>query len=678
VHELDRDPCRQGVEIPVEGPLGMCGIAGFLDVSASSPSEDLVDTVGKMADALAHRGPDDDGTWVDPEVGLAFGHRRLSIVDLSAAGKQPMISRDGRWVLNYNGELYNHGELRTGLLHEGVRFRGSSDTEVLLEAIALIGVEEAIDSLNGMFAAALWDRSERELWLVRDRLGEKPLYWGWFGKTLVFGSELKALRMHPRFRGDIDRAALASFFRTGCVPAPYSIYAGVRKLQPGHLLRISGTGPPNASVASSYWSAHDVAAEGLSSPLPVSDAEATDLLDAQLRKSVAMRMVADVPVGAFLSGGVDSSLVTSLMQAQSPQPVRTFTVGFEDQQFDEAPFAKRVATALGTNHTELYVQPQQAMALVPRLATIYDEPFADSSQIPTYLIAALAREQVKVALSGDGGDELFAGYDRMRFHRRAGRYVQPIPKPLRDVLASRLSAVPPTAWLRLADRLAPSTGGRSRRWITPGRVDKLGRLLQEDGAKSVYLSLVSLWQEPNELVREGQEPATVLNSLADWLPSEDPLNTFLWLDLVSYLPDDLLVKVDRAAMAVSLETRLPLLDHDFVALAWRLPLAMKLRGRHAKWLLKEVLARYVPRELFDRPKQGFSVPLDRWLRGPLREWGEDVLAPAGLRRQGYLNEQLVQSVWSRHQAGEVDASHQLWAVLMFQEWLQSETAAIPA
>ena len=655
----------------------MCGIAGFLDLGRSSPSIEAEEVVSRMAETLAHRGPDEHGTWSEAEAGIAFGHRRLSIVDLSSSGSQPMHSRDGRWVLNFNGEIYNHPALRSRLLESGVRLRGSSDTEVLLEWIAHRGVHQALDASNGMFAAAVWDRKERELWLVRDRVGEKPLYWGWFGQTLLFGSELKALRAHPSFRGSVDRSALVAYFRTGCVPSPYSIYTGVAKLPPGHLLRIQTGHSADTSRPQPYWSARDVAEEGLSSLHRGSTSEAIEGLDSALRDSVAIRMMADVPVGAFLSGGIDSSLVTALMQAQSSQPVRTFTIGFSDQGFDEAPFARRVADSLGTSHTELYVEPRQAIELIPRLPTIYDEPFADSSQIPTYLISALAREQVTVALSGDGGDELFAGYDRLLFHRRAGRYLDALPVGLRRGLAKRVSAVPSSTWLEIGQRLSRPTRGGSRRWLTGDRMDKLARVLEESGHESTYLSLASLWHDPAQVVQGGREAPTLLNRPSGWLGSHDPLNTFLWLDLVTYLPDDLLVKVDRAAMAVSLETRLPLLDPDVISLAWQLPVSMKVNDRQSKWILKEVLARYVPRELFDRPKKGFSVPVGAWLQGPLREWGEEVLDPSRLRQQGYLDERVVADLWNRHQQGVTDASHRLWTVLMFQAWLDLETATVP-
>lgn len=652
----------------------MCGIVGFLDLERSSSTDEAERTVTRMAEAIAHRGPDGRGTWVDHEAGVAFGHRRLSIIDLSPLGSQPMVSRDGRWVLNFNGEIYNYAALRRRLVQAGIVFQGNSDTEVLLEAVAYWGVREAIGESNGMFAFALWDQHDRVLWLARDRIGEKPLYWGWHGGVLLFGSELKALRRYPGFTPEIDRAALTAYFRTGYVPSPYSIYQDIRKLPPGHLLRVDPTARSGVETPESYWSATATAENGMGSLLDVTESEATDRLERQLLQSVAMRMVADVPVGAFLSGGIDSSLVTALMQAQSPRPVRTFTIGFAAEGFDEAPFAREIAAALGTEHTELYLGPTEALDLIPRLPLVYDEPFADSSQIPTYLISRLARQHVTVALSGDGGDELFAGYDRLLFHRRAGRYLAALPEGLRRKLSAGVGEVSPATWHRLSERLSAPTRGRSRRWLTADRMSKLARVLRESGPQMTYLSLVSLWQEPKTVVRDGVEAPTLLNRPSGWLAAADPLHTFLWLDLMTYLPDDLLAKVDRAAMAVSLETRLPLLDPDLVALAWRMPLSFKVRRGEAKWLLKQVLARYVPRPLFERPKKGFSVPVGEWLRGPLRGWGRDLLAPALIRQQGYLDEHIIEDVWDRHQRGFTDASHQLWTALMFQAWLESQAA----
>jgi len=653
----------------------MCGIAGFIDSRASSTAAALASVAVDMAASLRHRGPDDTGTWVDERVGVGFGHTRLAVVDLSPGGAQPMVSIDGRWVFNFNGEVYNHQGLRRELEDRGVRFRGSSDTEVFLELIARDGPKSALQSVNGMFAAAVWDRSERRLWLMRDRLGEKPLYIGWFGPVFLFASELKALRRHPAFTGRVDTGALGAYLRAGYVPAPYSIYEGVTKVPAAHVLEVDPRSHASAAPTA-YWDAASVAHEGLRSPLDVPEEEATDLLDAQLRESVRLRTLADVPVGAFLSGGVDSSLVTSVMQSQASEPVRTFTVGFSDRDFDEAPFARVVARHLGTSHSELYVRPEEARAVVPSLPTIYDEPFADSSAIPTYLISRLAREHVTVALSGDGGDELFAGYDRFHFHRRAGRVLGGLPPALRSALVRGLVAVRPDTWNRIGRRAAALSRTGATAWLNGDRMHKLARVLEQRDPRSTYISLVSLWQDPHDLLTRADETTTLLTRPKEWLSTEDVVDTLLWLDLVTYLPDDLLVKVDRAAMAVSLETRLPLLDPNLIRLAWRLPIRFKVRNGQSKWILKNVLERYVPRPLFDRPKKGFSVPLATWLRGPLRAWADDLLDPTTLREQGFLDPELVRDVWGQHLRGTTDASHRLWAVLMFQAWLETADADV--
>lgn len=651
----------------------MCGIAGVLAGRDSRSSRDVAAIAEEMARRLHHRGPDDSGTWVDEVAGLAFGHTRLAVVDLSPTGEQPMVSRDGRWVMNFNGEIYNHPQLRAQLNHQGIELKGSSDTEVFLELVAAAGVRETVPQLNGMFAAALWDRLERSLWLVRDRIGEKPLYFGSAGDDLVFGSELKALRAHPDLNHEIDREALAAYLRAGYVPAPFSIYRDIRKLPPGHLMEVKLHHP--RPTPEPYWLARDAVEAGLGAPLDVSPSEAEQLMDEELRRSVGLRMIADVPVGAFLSGGIDSSLVTSIMETQSSLPVRTFTVGFTESSFDEAPFARQVAAHLKTDHTELYVQPREAAGVIPLLPQIYDEPFADSSQIPTFLVSRLARTQVTVALSGDGGDELFAGYDRHHFHRRLGRRIAAVPAPLRRLMSRRLLGIDlahPGAVLSRLDDYSRHSGSSG---FTLERVQKLARVLGKEDAEATYISLVSLWDAPEDVVLGVTEPRTTLTATSQWVNDKDLLNTLLWLDLVTYLPDDLLVKVDRAAMAVSLETRLPLLDHELVEKVWRLPLNLKVRNGEAKWLLKKVLSRYVPVELFDRPKKGFSVPLADWLRGSLRAWAEDLLDPSLIARQGFLSNEVVRAAWQEHLSGTADRSHEIWSILMFQAWMGSEEAA---
>ena len=569
----------------------MCGITGLLDRRASTTEPDLVALVTAMADTLVHRGPDDAGTWVDAAAGVGLGFRRLSILDLSPAGRQPMVSADGRYVLVFNGEMYNHAALRAELEAGGHRFRGRSDTEVLLEAIAAWGLRRALERANGMFALACWDREERALHLARDRFGEKPLYYAWRGPTFLFGSELKALRAHPAFDAEIDRDALALYFRYACVPAPHSIYRGVAKLPPATMLRIDPNRPGEAKPET-YWSGVEAALEAAAQPRSVPGSEAADAVEAALSASVGLRMVADVPVGAFLSGGTDSALVVALMQAQSTLPVRTYTIGFDAAGYDEATRARAIAEHLGTDHTELYVTPAEAQAVVPRLPAVYDEPFADSSQIPTLLVAELARRDVTVALSGDGGDELFGGYTRYFAVDRLRR-LQRLPRAVRTPAAAALRSLSPQRWDRIiqgGSRLLP---GR-RAPAQPGdKLHKLAGSLAVTRPEHLYRSMVECWDDPP--VVGALEPDTVVDPPARWALS--PIEWAMLADTVTYLPDDLLVKVDRATMAVSLEARIPMLDPDVFELAWRLPPETK-AGRHAgKRVLRDVLARHVPEHL---------------------------------------------------------------------------------
>jgi asparagine synthase (glutamine-hydrolysing) len=623
-----------------------------------------------MADELLHRGPDDRGVWADDVAGIALGHRRLSIVDLSAAGHQPMLSHDARFVLAYNGELYNTEALREEVERAvGPRaWRGHSDTEVLLEAFAALGVREALRRTVGMFALALWDRQERRLTLARDRIGEKPLYYGRFGTALLFASEPKALRRHPAWRGEIDRDALVLYARHGYVPAPYSIYRGVAKLAPGCFAEFSpGDAEPRIEP---YWSALETALAGVTAPRREQEAELVGELDALLRQAVRGQMVADVPLGAFLSGGIDSSTVVALMQAQSSRPIRTFTIGFDEAEYNEAEHARAVARHLGTEHTELTVTPEQAQAVIPRLPDIYCEPFADASQIPTFLVAQLARQHVTVALSGDAGDELFGGYNRYLLAQRVWRGLSAVPLPLRRATVNALLGLPTRTWDRLLGALRPVLPRRLRVPNPGDKVHKLAGVLAQEDLDSVYRRLVSQWSEPGELVPGGREPPTPLTLPAGLEGLRTPLQRMTYLDTVTYLPDDILVKVDRAAMAVSLETRVPLLDHRVVEFAWQVPEQYKVRGGCGKHLLREVLARYVPRELFDRPKMGFGVPIDQWLRGPLREWAEHLLDPVALRRQGYFAVEPIIRAWSDHLDGKRSNQYPLWVVLMFQAWLE--------
>jgi len=646
----------------------MCGFTGFLADSHFDRAR-LASASHAMAETIRHRGPDDSGVWTDAETGIALAHRRLSIIDLSPAGHQPMASAGGRYVVAFNGEIYNFAALRSDLEAAGAApaWRGHSDTEVLLALIEARGVFGALRAARGMFAFALWDTRERTLVLARDRLGEKPLYFGRLGGTFVFGSELKALRAHPQWRASIDRGALALFMRHNYVPAPYTIYQGIQKLLPGHLLTLRW-GAPQPTIEP-YWSAREVAEQGFSSPLTLDAATLTDELDALLRDSVAQQMVADVPLGAFLSGGIDSSLIVALMQSQSARPVRTFTIGFSEEGYDEAKHAAAVARHLGTEHTELYVTPNEAMAVIPRLPTIYDEPFADSSQIPTFLVAQLARSKVTVALSGDGGDELFGGYNRYLLGQELWGKLSRLPVGLRTALARVVKSVPARTWSSVMRPFMPLAPSRYRVGLPGDKLHKLAEVVAYPSLDSLYRDLVSHWKSPQQVVLGTREPITVLSSSGD-LAIDDPVARMMFLDLVTYMPDDILVKVDRAAMAVSLETRIPLLDHRVVEFAWQVPMAAKVNSRSTKQLLRNVLHRYVPQALIDRPKMGFGVPIDSWLRGPLREWAESLLDPARLAREGYFDPEPIRASWQQHLAGQRQWHYPLWNVLMFQAWLE--------
>ena len=666
----------------------MCGFTGFLDRTESTSPDQLRDIVGRMTATLQYRGPDDDGIWTDTSACVALGHRRLSILDLSPAGHQPMVSRSGRFVIAFNGEIYNHLALRQALetaphspdhplfdrLPDGATpstpdWRGHSDTETLLAAIEAWGVGETLKQCVGMFAFALWDRHDRLLYLARDRVGEKPLYYGWQGNTLLFGSELKALKQHPAFRGEIDRHALALYFRHDCIPSPYTIYEGIQKLPPGSFIAM---GAHREAQPTTYWTLKDAALRGQMQPFTGSETEAIDTLDVLLRQAISGQMLADVPLGAFLSGGIDSSTVVAAMQAQSSRPVKTFTIGFGVQDYDEAAQAKAIAQHLGTEHTEWYVTPEDALGVIPELPRLYDEPFADSSQIPTHLVARLARQHVTVSLSGDGGDELFGGYNRHFWTMKLWRRMRYLPAGMRALIANLMTVIPPHAWnstFRLLGIMLPAR----LRYASPGdKLHKMSSLLGARRPEDIYLDLVSIWKEPTRLVLGSQEPATILNDPVQWPELRDFEQRMLYLDTMTYLPDDILVKVDRAAMGVSLETRVPLLDHRLVEFAWQLPLNMKIRDGQGKWLLKQLLYRYVPQELVDRPKMGFGVPLDAWLRGPLKDWAESMIDTKQLKQQGYLNPALVGDKWRQHQSGRRNESRALWSVLMFQAWLAEQ------
>jgi asparagine synthase (glutamine-hydrolysing) len=633
----------------------MCGLTGVIAPSATS--DELSSQVRRMCDALVHRGPDDEGEWIDAEAGVALGFRRLAILDLSPAGHQPMASRSGRYVATLNGEIYNFEELRREL--DGP-WRGHSDTEVLLAAFDAWGIEAALQKFIGMFAIAVWDRVARRLTLIRDRMGVKPLYYGFVGPAFVYASELKALRRHPHFEGRIDRCALQMYLRYMYVPAPWSIYEGICKLMPGTMLRFD---PATRSMeTSTYWSVRDAATRGVAERFRGSEEEASHELERLLRDAVRLRMVSDVPIGVFLSGGVDSSLVAALMQAQSDVPVRTFAMGFSDAAYDEAPFAAAVARHLGTQHTEMYVTADDAVGVIPKLAAMYDEPFADSSQIPTHLVAQLARRHVTVALSGDGGDELFGGYNRYFIGQKLFHRLAALPRPLRPLLGRMLTAVSPRLW----DRLLTGILRQSR----PGeRVHKVARVLAADDPDAMYFELVSHWS--NVVIGESERHSPLADR-GSWPPLEDPVERMMYFDQLSYLPDDILTKVDRASMAVSLEVREPLLDHRLVEFAWTLPLSMKVHGAKGKRVLRRVLDRYVPHALIERPKMGFGMPLETWLRGRLRDWAESLLDERTMRAQGLLDPRPIREKWEEHVAGKGEWKYHLWAVLMLQSWLSGD------
>ena len=662
----------------------MCGLAGFFQTSYQGVN-DLTALVSRMANAIAHRGPDHSGVWVDAETGIALGHRRLAILDLSLQGHQPMISPSGRYVIAFNGEVYNHRALRNELecplshdssaMEEGVvSWRGHSDTEVMLAAFERWGVEGALSHFNGMFAFALWDRQDRVLHLARDRLGEKPLYYGWMGDTFLFGSELKAMKAHPAWQGQIDRGALALYMRHTYIPAPYSIYRGIRKLLPAHVLSIPlSAGNMGTLQSRAYWSVKAVAEAGVRHPFAGNEAEAVESLDGLLRDAVKLRMEADVPLGAFLSGGIDSSAVVALMQAQSLRPVKTFTIGFHEEGYNEAKHAMAVAKHLGTEHTELYVTAAEAMAVIPQLPEIYDEPFADSSQIPTFLVSKMTRQHVTVALSGDGGDELFGGYNRYFWGRDIWRKVGWMPKSARVTMAHALTALPTHRWDKIFSAMETILPRRLRANLPGDKLHKLAGVLACASPEAMYRGLVSFW-EPASVVLDASESPTALTDNGQWADIPDFTQRMIFLDTVSYLPDDILAKVDRASMAVSLEGRVPLLDHRVAEFAWTLPLDMKIRGGQGKWPVRQVLYKYVPRELIERPKMGFGVPIDVWLRGPLREWAESLLDDTRLKKEGFLNSSVVREKWNEHLLGSRNWSSQLWTVLMFQAWLESQSS----
>lgn len=744
----------------------MCGIVGFMSVGSSIRRSVANPVLRDMADAVVTRGPDDAGYWVD-EAGVALGHRRLSVLDLSETGAQPMLSTCGRYVIVFNGEIYNHLELRReldrrnldGLMskssrslqsetlmgevseidkheiepdrcrqpknavedesgddaakaevmndanvsvaHAGVHdqavqsigkdvlwipgesaalatmpfsWRGHSDTETLLAGFAVWGVRATVERCIGMFAFAVWDRAERTLTLGRDRLGEKPLYYGWQGSgeeaCFLFGSDLRAIKVHPIFSGIINRDALALYMRHNAVAAPHSIYRGISKLNPGCLLSVSLR--QREPKIEKYWSLPQVAENGVATPFAGSEAEAVDALEALLKDAVRQQMVADVPLGAFLSGGIDSSTVVALMQAQSQRPIKTFSIGFNEDGYNEAVHAKAVAHHLGTDHTELYVTPRDALDVIPKLPTLYSEPFSDCSQIPTFLAAKLARRQVVVSLSGDAGDELFCGYTRYPLTIDLWRKMRRLPRPLRKVGAAGIRMVPPRGWNALLTAVRPVLPAMLRQHQVGAKLHKGAEILDSESVDELNLRMLTHW-EPGDVVLGAEEPLTHLRGKPLALTGLDAMQRMMALDMITYLPDDILVKVDRAAMGVSLETRVPFLDHRVVEFAWRLPQSMKFSAGNGKRILRQVLYRHVPKTMVERPKMGFDVPIDAWLRGPLKDWAEDLLSESRLRRQGYFNPAPIRKKWIEHLSGQHNWKQHLWGILMFQVWLDMQT-----
>jgi asparagine synthase (glutamine-hydrolysing) len=637
----------------------MCGITGFIDFNRQAKREFLLSKVGEMTTTLFHRGPDSAGIWVDEKCGVALGFRRLAILDLSVEGEQPMKSADGRFIVVFNGEIYNFLELRGELEKLGHIFRGHSDTEVMLAAFIVWGIETTVKLLNGMFAIAVWDTATKELTLVRDRIGKKPLYYGLFGNTLLFGSELKALRANHDFNDAIDRESLALYFQFGYIPGSRSIYQNVRKLAPAHLVRIR-TLQNEIGEQEAYWSLQQVAIDGGGNPLSGSDEEILAEFETLFRDAVKRRMLADVPLGAFLSGGTDSSTVVAMMQMQSSKPVKTFTIGFNEAEYNEAKHAKQIADHLKTDHHELYVTSKQALDVIPNLPTLYDEPFADSSQIPTFLVSQLARSKVTVSLSGDGGDELFCGYSRYFLAPRIWEKIRHLPRNLRKPVASVLAAAANNSF-----SFSQLQAERGRKSSLTQKLGMFSDYMKADNADALYTNLISLWQKTPVIGSNSnyKEKQIDINKL------ENFLNRMMLRDTLTYLPDDILVKVDRASMGVSLEVRAPLLDYRMIEFAWRIPMRLKVKNDGGKWLLRQFLNKHVPQQITNRTKMGFDVPIANWLRDELRDWAENLLDETRLNNEGFLNVKYVREHWQQHLSGKRNRQHSLWAVLMFQSWL---------
>lgn len=656
----------------------MCGFSGFFCFDRIFSETQTTQILKAMSDMLVNRGPDSDGFWIDMEHSIAISHRRLAVVDLSAAGHQPMSSASGRYVIAFNGEIYNHLDMRRDLAGYDFFWRGHSDTETLLAGFEIWGIEKTISRSIGMFAIAVWDRLEKTLTLIRDRAGEKPLYYGWQGTgqnaVLLFGSELKALRKHPLFSAEIDCESLALYMRYNCIPAPHSIYKGIYKLEPGVMCTFSFA--HREGKFQRYWSAIAMAEYGVNHPFSGSPQEAAEALEKLLADAIGKQMIADVPLGAFLSGGIDSTTVVALMQSQSLKPIKTFSIGFNEEKYNEAAYAKAIAKHLGTDHTELYVTPEQAMAVIPKIPSLWDEPFSDSSQIPTFLVASMARKKVTVSLSGDASDELFCGYNRYMMTAQYWRFISKLPLGIRKFFVYSIRSTSPQAWNKIVDPLRPILPKLVRAVNIGDKLHKGASVLCCHSTESLYLKLITHWEDSRDLVK-GLVPILSDNRVnMSSLTALSDIEKMMLIDLMSFLPDDILVKVDRAAMGVSLETRVPFLDHRVIEFAWSLPFGYKYRDGQTKWPLRQILYKYMPPELIDRPKMGFGVPIDSWLRGPLKDWAEELLDESRLQREGFLNPIPIRKKWNEHISGNLNWQYHLWDVLMFQSWLQEEKTGI--
>ncbi|MBD1109348.1 asparagine synthase (glutamine-hydrolyzing) [Pelagibacterales bacterium SAG-MED50] len=650
----------------------MCGINGFYSKTSST----FNNAITNMNSAISHRGPDTDGVWNDKNTGVVLGHQRLSIIDLSKAGHQPMQSHSDQFIMTYNGEIYNHLEIRNELekSNASINWRGTSDTETLLQAIEFWGIEITLQKIVGMFAFAVWDKKNRCLTLARDRMGEKPIYFGWQGKgdnkAFLFGSELKALKVHPVFNREISRDVIALQLHHNCIPAPYSIYKDIYKLLPAHFLQLKENDLREGLLPNSkpYWSLNDVAVSGASNLLPNNISNIKDGLENILKKTVKQQMISDVPLGAFLSGGIDSSTIVALMQSQSSQPIKTFTIGFHEQTYNEAKYAKDVAKYLGTDHTEFYVSDKQALEVIPKLSNIYDEPFSDSSQIPTFLVSQLAKQNVKVSLSGDGGDELFCGYNRYTMSKNWWNKLAMIPLPIRIFLSDRITNISPNSWNKLLKIFL-----RSNYLGNLGDLMyKFSRVLRCETLDNAYLKLTSHFDDPTKIVLKSRKKETRLSNYNSELEQFDNQQKMMIFDALTYLPDDILVKVDRASMANSLEIRTPFLDHRVVEYSWKIPQSLKFKDSKGKWILRQILNKYVPKKIIERPKMGFGVPIDTWLRGELRDWAESLLNETRLKNDGYFDHKHIKKIWNEHLSKKKNWQYHLWDILMFQSWLDKE------